>query len=513
MAGLRKRLDALLVLGDVLAGEPAGEEEAVVAVGARIAHGLAVDGHHSLPALAGALGDELLEPRARGSELRAEEQGELVGALARATAGDGAEADREILVQRDSIIGGERDALGFVEELFHFQTEERRGNEAEVRERAVAAADVLRIRPGPPEAFLLGEILQRSTRIGNRHEVASTLAARKLRAEVPVEGIDLGGGAALRRDEEERLREVEALDGIADRVGGGGVEDPQVEAALLLSEDAGEDVGAEGGAAHPEHDAMAELLRSLLGEVGNLEQLVAHLYRDVEPSEAALRHCLVLGIVAPDGRVLRPEALRDLLLLGDAQSFLRRVALLPELLVNLHRAPGLLRDGPALHRAQEPVEGLGEEVETVVGELLANLLEIDPGLSELRELGARLVDALDDGVGDLAVIVERQERRERHGVDGVLADERLDVEDVAVGLVLGPGRSPERPLTGGALRFQLLPAIRPDGLQIGLVRLLGVRHRNLSQQILVALLLEKLVHRAVHAADEEARHAVDLRNR
>src|SRR3954471_23599931 len=105
MAGLRKRLDALLVLGDVLAGEPAGEEEAVVAVGARIAHGLPVDGHDPLPALAGALGDELLEPGARRSELRTEEQGELVGALSRATAGDRAEADREVLVQRDSIIG------------------------------------------------------------------------------------------------------------------------------------------------------------------------------------------------------------------------------------------------------------------------------------------------------------------------------------------------------------------------------------------------------------------------
>src|SRR3954451_22173905 len=105
MARLGERLDALLVLGDVLAGEPAGEEEAVVAVGARIAHGLPVDGHDPLPALAGALGDELLEPRARRSELRAEEQGELVGSLARAAAGDGAEADREILVQLDSIIG------------------------------------------------------------------------------------------------------------------------------------------------------------------------------------------------------------------------------------------------------------------------------------------------------------------------------------------------------------------------------------------------------------------------
>src|SRR5207248_5863964 len=222
-------------------------------------------------------------------------------------------------------------------------------------------------------------------------------------------------------------------------------------------------------------------------------------------------HLLVPGIAAPERDVLRPQPLRDLLLLGDAEALLRRVALLAGLLVELHRPARLLRDGPALDGAEELIERLAEEIEPLVRELLANLLEIDADLSELLQLPARLVDALDHRLArDLPVIVEGLEGGERHGVDGVPADERLDVQDVAVRLVLGPGRSPERPLPGGALRLELLPAIGLDAAEEDLVGLLGVGDCDLSLQVvLVALRLEELVHRRVHAADEEARHAVD----
>src|SRR5207302_1846496 len=86
-----------------------------------------------------------------------------------------------------------------------------------------------------------------------------------------------------------------------------------------------------------------------------------------------------------------------------------------------------------------------------------------------------------------------------------------DVERVLVGLVLGAGRRPERPLPGGAGRLQLLPALRGHRLLVELPGLLGVGHRDLAEQRLRlrrADLLQLLVGGAVDPADEEAGHRV-----
>ena len=103
--------------------------------------------------------------------------------------------------------------------------------------------------------------------------------------------------------------------------------------------------------------------------------------------------------------------------------------------------------------------------------------------------------------------------RERHRVHRVAADQRLDVEHVAVRLVLGAGRGPERPLPRGALCRQRLPARRVDALQVDLISLFRVGDGDLSLQVLDALGLEQLVDGRVDAADEETGDAVDLRNR
>ena len=50
------------------------------------------------------------------------------------------------------------------------------------------------------------------------------------------------------------------------------------------------------------------------------------------------------------------------------------------------------------------------------------------------------------GESHLAVIDEGIQGGGRQGVDGVRPDQLLDVEDVAVGLVLGAGRGPQQPL-------------------------------------------------------------------
>ena len=76
-------------------------------------------------------------------------------------------------MDRDAAVGCERDGVGLVEELSHVEAEERRGDEPEEGERAVAAADVRRIRPDAEEAFLAGEVLERRAGIGDGDEVRS----------------------------------------------------------------------------------------------------------------------------------------------------------------------------------------------------------------------------------------------------------------------------------------------------------------------------------------------------
>src|SRR5207302_2033763 len=97
MARLGERLDGALVLRRVLAGEPERDEEPVVAVHLGRARRFAIDRQDPAPALAGALGDELLHPGAEGPQAGARKECELVAFRACATARDGAEPHREVL--------------------------------------------------------------------------------------------------------------------------------------------------------------------------------------------------------------------------------------------------------------------------------------------------------------------------------------------------------------------------------------------------------------------------------
>ena len=249
---------------------------------------------------------------------------------------------------------------------------------------------------------------------------------------------------------------------------------------------------------------MAEALRRLLGEARQLEGVVPHLLGDVEPSEAVLRHFLVLGIRAPQASILRPEPRGDLLRDGGLEPLLRRLLAAPEPLVHLVRLAESLRLRTRADRVQQVLQRCAEQLQALVGQLAADRLQIDADLPEAGELRPRLVHALQHRIGHhLAVLVERLQRGERHGVDRLAPDQRLDVEHVAVRLVLGAGRRPQGPLPGGALRLQRLPARRGDAAQVDLVRLLRVRDGDLAQQRLLALLLDQLVGGGVDAADEE----------
>src|SRR5438445_12767322 len=85
------------------------DEEAVGAVRLRLSGRLAVDGNDPASLLAGALGDELLQPGAERREVLAEQEGELVGALLRQPRRDAADAAGDVLGQPDAGMGRQRD--------------------------------------------------------------------------------------------------------------------------------------------------------------------------------------------------------------------------------------------------------------------------------------------------------------------------------------------------------------------------------------------------------------------
>ena len=119
------------------------------------------------------------------------------------------------------------------------------------------------------------------------------------------------------------------------------------------------------------------------------------------------------------------------------------------------------------------------------------------------------------------MVEKRLDRLGRHGVDRVAPDQRLHIEHVAIGRVLGAGRRPEQALRPRALGRERLPAVARDQLEIILISELGVGDRDLPAQRGERLgfgisrlqpRVDRLVDPGVDAADEEARHRGDARD-
>ena len=105
-----------------------------------------------------------------------------------------------------------------------------------------------------------------------------------------------------------------------------------------------------------------------------------------------------------------------------------------------------------------------------------------PDLGEAGEHGVGPGEVRVDGAGEGAVVVEVGQGAFRHGVDGVRADEGVDVQRVGIGLVLGGRRGPQRPLHPGASGGQRVPAGARERLQEGLVGDLGVGDGHLAPE-------------------------------
>ncbi len=103
------------------------------------------------------------------------------------------------------------------------------------------------------------------------------------------------------------------------------------------------------------------------------------------------------------------------------------------------------------------------------------------------------------------MVLEGLHRLERHRVDGVRADQLLDVEHVAVGGVLRRRGRPEAALGAGALAGEECPAIARERLLPVLVGELRVGDGQLPLEVGAPDLLEPTVGLRVDPRDEEAR--------
>ncbi len=146
-------------------------EQAIIAVGGRVTQGLAVHGKDALPLLAGALGDELLEPSAEGGHPRGDGQGKLIAAGQTQLAEGSAEPQTGVV--RRGHAGSARLGAGQppVQELGHVGADEGRRDEPKVGEGRVAAADVGRVGEDAAEPVPARQLLQGRPLISDGDEV------------------------------------------------------------------------------------------------------------------------------------------------------------------------------------------------------------------------------------------------------------------------------------------------------------------------------------------------------
>ena len=240
------------------------QEDAVAAVGLRRAERLVGHRQHALAVLARRLGDQLLDPQPVGLDRRVDDEGQLVAARERQLADRAAEPEAGV-GGRVGITQRRTELRRAAQQRAQVGAQQRGRHEAEVRQRAVAPADVGVVEEDAPEAALLAQGREPRARIGDGDELRAVAAG--LLPEV-VEGRQrLDRPAGLRGDDEERLGDVDLGLDVAHGVGVGRVQHVQDQPVGVRAERAPEDLRRQRRAAHAEHDRLGQAVGvGLLGE-------------------------------------------------------------------------------------------------------------------------------------------------------------------------------------------------------------------------------------------------------
>jgi len=159
------------------------------------------------------------------------------------------------------------------------------------------------------------------------------------------------------------------------------------------------------------------------------------------------------------------------------------------------------------------VEGLIEFFDSFAFELPSHLIESDAELGQAPQNGGCFLDRLGEPRFRLAMIPIGVERLHCDRVNGVEADKRFDVLEVAVSWILGAGAGPKQALNASALSGEALKAIAPEDFPKDLVSGLRAGDGNLadrppSQGGLGATLsddfVQQRIHQEVNAAEKKA---------
>jgi hypothetical protein len=241
------------------------DEHAVAAVGAGTRERLARHRQDARALLAGRFGHQLLGPEPERRQGRIGDERELVAAAERELSEHEAEPQARAGFRALGFLAVLHRHLRAVEHRVEVDAEQRGGHEAEVRQGAVAAADLGVVAERAPEVVFLGDVEQAGARIGDGDPVSPVALAR---VEVLEQRQGLDRPAGLGREDEERPSRIDgALHG-GDLQRLGGVEHVQVDAAGTSPNDLAEDLGSERGPAHAQQDRVREALVLDSGSVG-----------------------------------------------------------------------------------------------------------------------------------------------------------------------------------------------------------------------------------------------------
>ena len=328
------------------------------------------------------------------------------------------------------------------EEVGHVDADRSRGRHSEGRKHGIASADRRIAGEDMGEPVRPCDLLQLRARIGDRDEMLSNFVrADRLCHQIEEVGpqqLRLQGRTGFARDDEQGARRVDGRGDGGDLAWIAAVEHMQHGMPGRTPKHSRDHFGAEARAAHAEQHDVVIFLR-LGGEVAERLQVHGGAAARRQPAEPS-----ILAAVRPQCRVAGPQPPRPAL---GASAFK------PVLDKGLQRLgqPGFEPVHPvAEHARARPGDGAEQSV--------GGVLEFLDALGDQRGCHTRKIEAQPFRFGQnpaLALDVRRQgwaghaviekgvDGLGRHGVDRVSSDQRLDIKDVAVGRVLGPGRCPE----------------------------------------------------------------------
>ena len=220
----------------------------------------------------------------------------------------------------------------------------------------------------------------------------------------------------------------------------GRVEHQELRAPFLYTKGLREDFGTKARTSHPEqHRVGKSLTANVLRNPPQFLQAIGFFFHNREPANPFR----FIG-VGPEPGVACPELTH----LAVAAPVLERslhssveiggeIDVLAVELVAQHLC------ALARHRAEQLVEGVGKRLNALLDQFSGHGVNRDIGLGQAVHHLLRLSDTSFETICRLAVIAERIHGRRWHRVHGVVGNQLVDIENVAIISILGAGAGPQ----------------------------------------------------------------------